>query len=69
LFTRRSSNQPNQTTMSFGGGSNKTFDTQLRTSGTVPSTGPLAALGGLTYSLGLHSYNTAGIDSTRPVLP
>ena len=39
-------NQPNQTTVSFGGGSNKTFDTQLRTSGTVPSTGPLAALGG-----------------------
>ncbi|WP_176045496.1 TonB-dependent receptor [Burkholderia sp. BCC1644] len=69
LFTRRSSNQPNQTTVSVGGGSNKTFDTQLRTSGTVPSTGPLAALGGLTYSLGLHSYNTAGIDSTRPVLP
>lgn len=69
LFTRRSSSQPNQTTVSFGGGLNKTFDTQLRTSGTVPSTGPLAALGGLTYSLGLHTYNTAGIDSTRPVLP
>ncbi|HGL6720660.1 TonB-dependent receptor [Burkholderia contaminans] len=66
LFTRRAANQPNQTTVSFGGGSNKTFDTQLRTSGTVPSTGPLAALGGLTYSLGLHSYNTAGIDATRP---
>ncbi|RQR55972.1 TonB-dependent receptor [Burkholderia sp. Bp9140] len=69
LFTRRAAGQPNQTTVSFGGGSNKTFDTQLRTSGTVPSTGPLAALGGLTYSLGLHAYNTAGIDATRPVLP
>ncbi len=69
LFTRRAAGQPNQTSVSFGGGSNKTFDTQLRTSGTVPSTGPLAALGGLTYSLGLHSYNTAGIDATRPVLP
>jgi len=66
LFTRRASNQPNQTTVSFGGGSNKTFDTQVRTSGTVPSTGPLAALGGLTYSLGLHDYNTAGIDATQP---
>ncbi|WP_232071920.1 TonB-dependent receptor domain-containing protein [Paraburkholderia pallida] len=66
LFTRHASNLPNQTTVSFGGGSNKTFDTQLRTSGTVPSTGPLAALGGLTYSLGLHDYNTAGIDATRP---
>jgi vitamin B12 transporter len=66
LFTRHASNQPNQTTVSFGGGSNKTFDTQLRTSGTVPSTGPLAALGGLTYSLGLHDYNTAGIDATQP---
>lgn len=66
LFTRRAANQPNQTTVSFGGGSNKTFDTQFRTSGTVPSTGPLAALGGLTYSLGLHDYNTAGIDATRP---
>jgi vitamin B12 transporter len=66
LFTRRASNQPNQTTISTGGGSNKTFDTQIRTSGTVPSTGPLAALGGLTYSLGLHDYNTAGIDATQP---
>ncbi|POR50752.1 vitamin B12 transporter [Paraburkholderia eburnea] len=66
LFTRHASNLPNQTTVSFGGGSNKTFDTQLRTSGTVPSTGPLAALGGLTYSLGLHDYNTAGIDATQP---
>ncbi|WP_322011770.1 TonB-dependent receptor domain-containing protein [Paraburkholderia sp. J12] len=66
LFTRHASNLPNQTTASFGGGSNKTFDTQLRTSGTVPSTGPLAALGGLTYSLGLHDYNTAGIDATQP---
>lgn len=66
LFTRRAAQQPNQTTVSFGGGSNKTFDTQFRTSGTVPSTGPLAALGGLTYSLGLHDYNTAGIDATRP---
>ncbi len=66
LFTRRAASQPNRTTVSFGGGSNKTFDTQLRTSGTVPSTGPLAALGGLTYSLGLHDYNTAGIDATRP---
>ncbi|HDR9358185.1 TPA: TonB-dependent receptor [Burkholderia vietnamiensis] len=69
LFTRRAAGQPNQTSVSFGGGSNKTFDTQLRTSGTVPSTGPLAALGGLTYSLGLHDYNTAGIDATQPVLP
>lgn len=66
LFTRHASNLPNQTTVSFGGGSNKTFDTQLRTSGTVPTTGPLAALGGLTYSLGLHDYNTAGIDATQP---
>ncbi len=66
LFTRRAANQPNRTTVSAGGGSNKTFDTQFRTSGTVPSTGPLAALGGLTYSLGLHDYNTAGIDATRP---
>ncbi len=66
LFTRHASNQPNQTTVSFGGGSNKTFDTQLRTSGTVPSSGPLPALGGLTYSLGLHDYNTAGIDATKP---
>ncbi|PVX76251.1 TonB-dependent receptor domain-containing protein [Paraburkholderia unamae] len=66
LFTRHASNQPNQTTVSFGGGSNKTFDTQLRTSGTIPSTGPLAALSGLTYSLGLHDYNTAGIDATQP---
>jgi vitamin B12 transporter len=66
LFTRHASNLPNKTTVSFGGGDNKTFDTQLRTSGTVPSTGPLAALGGLTYSLGLHDYNTAGIDATQP---
>lgn len=66
LFTRHASNLPNKTTVSFGAGSNKTFDTQLRTSGTVPSTGPLAALGGLTYSLGLHDYNTAGIDATQP---
>jgi len=66
LFTRHASNLPNQTTASFGGGSNKTFDTQLRTSGTIPSTGPLSALGGLTYSLGLHDYNTAGIDATKP---
>lgn len=66
LFTRRAANRPNQTTVSFGGGSNKTFDTQFRTSGTLPSTGPLAALGGVTYSLGLHDYNTAGIDATRP---
>jgi vitamin B12 transporter len=69
LFTRHASNQPNETTASFGGGSNKTFDTQLRTSGTIPSTGPLAALGGLTYSLGLHDYNTAGIDATPPWNP
>lgn len=66
LFTRRASNQPNQTTVSFGGGSNKTFDTQVRTSGSIPSTGPLSALSGLTYSLGLHDYNTAGIDATQP---
>ena len=66
IFTRRASNQPNRTTVSFGGGSNKTFDTHLSTSGTVPSSGPLAALGGLTYSLGLHDYNTAGIDATKP---
>ncbi|MBN3856900.1 TonB-dependent receptor [Paraburkholderia sp. Ac-20340] len=66
LFTRHASNQPNQTTVSFGGGSNKTFDTQVRTSGTLPSTGALAALGGVTYSLGLHDYNTAGIDATQP---
>ena len=66
LFTRHASGQPNQTTVSFGGGSNKTFDTQVRTSGTVPSTGPLSALAGLTYSLGFHDYNTAGIDSTQP---
>jgi vitamin B12 transporter len=66
LFTRRGSSQPNQTTISTGGGSNKTFDTQIRTSGTVPSTGPLSALAGLTYSLGLHDYNTAGIDATQP---
>jgi vitamin B12 transporter len=66
LFTRRGANQPNQTTVSFGGGSNKTFDTQLRTSGTIGSTGPLSALSGVTYSLGLHDYNTAGIDATQP---
>jgi vitamin B12 transporter len=66
LFTNHASNQPNQTTVSVGGGSNKTFDTQIRTSGSVPSTGPLAALSGLTYSLGLHDYNTAGIDATQP---
>jgi vitamin B12 transporter len=66
LFTNHASNQPNQTTISAGGGSNKTFDTQVRTSGAIPSTGPLAALSGLTYSLGLHDYNTAGIDATAP---
>jgi vitamin B12 transporter len=66
LFTNHASNQPNQTTISAGGGSNKTFDTQVRTSGSIPSTGPLAALSGLTYSLGLHDYNTAGIDATEP---
>jgi vitamin B12 transporter len=66
LFTNHASNQPNQTTISTGGGSNKTFDTQIRTSGTISSTGPLAALSGLTYSLGLHDYNTAGIDATQP---
>ncbi|WP_322055392.1 TonB-dependent receptor domain-containing protein [Paraburkholderia bannensis] len=66
LFTRHASNLPNQTTVSFGGGSNKTFDTQLRTSGTLPSSGPLAALGGVTYALGVHDYNTAGIDATQP---
>jgi len=66
LFTNRAANQPNQTTISTGGGSNKTFDTQIRTSGSISSTGPLAALAGLTYSLGLHDYNTAGIDATRP---
>jgi vitamin B12 transporter len=66
LFTNHASNQPNQTTVSVGGGSNKTFDTQIRTSGSVPSTGPLAALSGLTYALGLHDYNTAGIDVTQP---
>ena len=66
LFTRHASNQPNQTTVSFGGGSNTTFDTQVRTSGSVPSTGPLSALAGLTYSLGLHDYNTDGIDATQP---
>lgn len=66
LFTNHASSQPNQTTISSGGGSNKTFDTQIRTSGSVPSTGPLAALSGLTYSLGLHDYNTAGIDATQP---
>jgi vitamin B12 transporter len=66
LFTNHASNQPNQTTVSVGGGSNKTFDTQIRTSGSIPSTGPLSALSGLTYSLGLHDYNTAGIDATQP---
>jgi vitamin B12 transporter len=66
LFTNHASNQPNQTTVSAGGGSNKTFDTQIRTSGSIPTTGPLAALSGLTYSLGLHDYNTAGIDATEP---
>lgn len=66
LFTNRAANQPNQTTISTGGGSNKTFDTQIRTSGSISSTGPLAALAGLTYSLGLHDYNTAGIDATQP---
>jgi len=66
LFTNRAANQPNQTTISTGGGSNKTFDTQVRTTGSISSTGPLAALAGLTYSLGLHDYNTAGIDATRP---
>ncbi|WP_322095674.1 TonB-dependent receptor domain-containing protein [Paraburkholderia bannensis] len=66
LFTRHASNLPNQTTVSFGGGSNKTFDTQLRTSGTLPSSGPLAVLGGITYALGVHDYNTAGIDATQP---
>lgn len=68
LFTNHASNQPNQTTVSVGGGSNKTFDTQVRTSGSVPSTGALSALSGLTYSLGLHDYNTAGIDATQPVV-
>jgi len=67
LFTNHASNQPNRTTISVGGGSNKTFDTQIRTSGSVSSTGPLSALSGLTYSLGLHDYNTAGIDATQPV--
>ncbi|MFL9920332.1 TonB-dependent receptor [Paraburkholderia fungorum] len=66
LFTNHASNQPNQTTVSVGGGSNKTFDTQIRTSGSIPSSGPLSALSGLTYSLGLHDYNTAGIDATQP---
>jgi vitamin B12 transporter len=66
LFTNHASNLPNQTTVSTGGGSNKTFDTQINTSGSIPSTGPLAALSGLTYSLGLHDYNTAGIDATQP---
>ncbi|RKP46249.1 TonB-dependent receptor domain-containing protein [Pararobbsia silviterrae] len=69
LFTRKASDQPNQTTVSFGGGSNKTFDTEIRTSGSVPSTGALSALHGLTYSLGLHDYNTAGIDATQPWEP
>lgn len=66
LITRRAANQPNQTTISAGGGSNKTFDTAIRTSGTLSPNGPLPALSGLTYSLGLHDYNTAGIDATRP---
>ncbi|MFL9883322.1 TonB-dependent receptor [Paraburkholderia agricolaris] len=66
LFTNHASNQPNRTTVSVGGGSNKTFDTQIRTSGSIPSTGALSALSGLTYSLGLHDYNTAGIDATQP---
>jgi vitamin B12 transporter len=66
LFTNHAANQPNRTTISAGGGSNKTFDTQIRTSGSIPSTGPLSALSGLTYSLGLHDYNTAGIDATQP---
>jgi vitamin B12 transporter len=66
LFTRHAADVPNRTTVSFGGGSNTTFDTSVRTSGTVPSTGPLAALGGLTYSLGLRDYNTDGIDATQP---
>ncbi|MFM0161910.1 TonB-dependent receptor domain-containing protein [Paraburkholderia sediminicola] len=66
LFTNHAANQPNKTTVSVGGGSNKTFDTQIRTSGSIPSTGPLSALSGLTYSLGLHDYNTAGIDATQP---
>ena len=66
LFTNRAANQPNQTTISTGGGSNKTFDTQVRTSGSISSTGPLSALAGLTYSLGLHDYNTGGIDATQP---
>ncbi|SIO72260.1 vitamin B12 transporter [Burkholderia sp. GAS332] len=66
LFTNHAANQPNKTTVSVDGGSNKTFDTQIRTSGSIPSTGPLSALSGLTYSLGLHDYNTAGIDATQP---
>lgn len=66
LFTNHAANQPNRTTISVGGGSNKTFDTQIRTSGSIPSTGPLSALSGLTYSLGLHDYNTAGIEATQP---
>ena len=60
LFTRYAANQPNQTTVSFGGGTHNTVDTQVRTSGTVPSTGPLSALSGLTYALGYHDYNTDG---------
>ncbi|RKF38222.1 TonB-dependent receptor domain-containing protein [Paraburkholderia fungorum] len=66
LFTNHAANQPNRTTISIGGGSNKTFDTQIRTSGSIPSTGPLSTLSGLTYSLGLHDYNTAGIEATQP---
>jgi vitamin B12 transporter len=69
LFTSHAANQPNQTMISTGGGSNNTFDTQIRTSGSIPSTGSLAALSGLTYSLGLHDYNTAGIDATQPWVP
>ena len=61
LFTRYPANQPNRTTVSFGGGSRDTFETQVNTSGTVPSTGALSALSGLTYAFGLRDYNTAGI--------
>jgi vitamin B12 transporter len=66
LFTRYASNQPNQTTVSFGGGTHNTYDTQVRTSGTIASTGPLAALSGLTYALDLHDYNTDGIVAVPP---
>ena len=34
--------------------------------GLLASTGALSALSGLTYSLGLHDYNTAGVDATQP---